>query len=140
MCAGVLNGLRCQGTPAADARIVFYGAGSSAVGVAETIAAAVAADAGIPVAQARTAIWMVDSKGLITTTRGDALAPHKVAFARTDGAPDMKQARGGGGGGGVCVGPGRRWVGARQPEHPPLSTIHRYQSYPCVPFNRSCKR
>ena len=102
VCAGVLNGLRCQGTPAADARIVFYGAGSSAVGVAETIAAAVAADAGIPVAQARTAIWMVDSKGLITTTRGDALAPHKVAFARTDGAPDMKQARGRGGWGG-CV-------------------------------------
>ena len=131
MCAGVLNGLRCQGTPAADARIVFYGAGSSAVGVAETIAAAVAADAGIPVAQARTAIWMVDSKGLITTTRGDALAPHKVAFARTDGAPDMKQARGGGGGGGLVCGAGPA-VGWRAPTRTPAALDD--PSIPIVPM------
>lgn len=33
---------------------------------------------------------MVDSKGLITNTRGDKLAEHKIKVARTDGAPDMK--------------------------------------------------
>ena len=53
--------------------------------------AAVADDAGgrITLEQARAAIFMVDSKGLITTTRGDALPQHKVAFARGDGTPDM---------------------------------------------------
>ena len=62
------------------------------MGVAETIAAAVADDAKgkISIEQARAAIFMVDSKGLITKTRGDALPAHKVAFARTDGTPDMK--------------------------------------------------
>jgi malic enzyme len=33
---------------------------------------------------------MVDTKGLITVTRGDKLAEHKVAVARRDGTPDMK--------------------------------------------------
>ena len=33
---------------------------------------------------------MVDSKGLVTTTRGDELPAHKKIYARTDGTPDMK--------------------------------------------------
>lgn len=33
-----INGMKAQGTPLKDARIVFYGAGSSAVGVATMIA------------------------------------------------------------------------------------------------------
>ncbi len=33
---------------------------------------------------------MVDSKGLITTTRGDKLPSHKQQMARKDGTPDMK--------------------------------------------------
>jgi malic enzyme len=37
--AGVINGLRLQETRPGDARIVFFGAGSSAVGVAEAVAA-----------------------------------------------------------------------------------------------------
>lgn len=36
------------------------------------------------------AIYLVDSKGLVTATRGDKLAEHKVPFARTDGTPNMK--------------------------------------------------
>ena len=36
-------------------------------------------------------IFMVDSKGLITTTRGDKLPPHKQQMARKDGTPDMKE-------------------------------------------------
>ena len=39
---------------------------------------------------ARKRVWMVDSKGLITTTRGDKLPEHKKAYARSDGTPDMK--------------------------------------------------
>ena len=38
MTSGFVNGMRVQGTEPTDARIVFYGAGSSAVGVADAIA------------------------------------------------------------------------------------------------------
>lgn len=40
--------------------------------------------------EARRRIFMVDSKGLITTSRGDKLPEHKQRFARDDGTPDMK--------------------------------------------------
>jgi malic enzyme len=36
--SGFVNGMKLQKTDLADARVVFYGAGSSAVGVAEMIA------------------------------------------------------------------------------------------------------
>lgn len=36
--AGFINGLKAQGITCADARVVFFGAGSSAVGVAHMIA------------------------------------------------------------------------------------------------------
>ena len=39
------------------------------------------------------AMYMVDRKGLITTTRGDELPEHKKAAARSDGTPDMKDLR-----------------------------------------------
>ena len=90
VCAGFLNGMRAQGTPLAEARVAFFGAGSSAVGVAETIAAAVASATGQTFEQARSRIYLIDSKGLVTTTRGDALPPHKRGLARTDGTPDAK--------------------------------------------------
>ena len=35
-------------------------------------------------------IYLVDSKGLITSTRGDKLADYKVPFARSDDVPNMK--------------------------------------------------
>lgn len=90
--SGFLNGMRAQGTPLADARLVLFGAGSSAIGVGEMIAATVAADTGISLDEARSRIFVMDSKGLITTTRGDwaTLPDHKRSLARTDGTPDMK--------------------------------------------------
>jgi len=36
------------------------------------------------------AIFMVDSKGLITTSRGDKLPDHKKQMARSDDTPNMK--------------------------------------------------
>ena len=38
------------------------------------------------------AIWMVDTKGLITMSRGDELPAHKKFFARQDG-PNIKVTR-----------------------------------------------
>lgn len=43
----VINGLKAQKTPMKDARIVFYGAGSSAVGVATMIASLLQTEAGL---------------------------------------------------------------------------------------------
>lgn len=36
---------------------------------------------------------MVDSKGLITTSRGDKLPSHKKQMARSDDTPNMKDLR-----------------------------------------------
>ena len=89
--AGVINGLKVQGTPAAEARLLFFGAGSSAVGVAAAIASYLEHEAGASAGAARRAIYMVDSKGLVSTGRGGGeLPPHKLRFARRpeeDGSP-----------------------------------------------------
>ena len=38
------------------------------------------------VEEAKKNIYMMDSKGLVTTTRGDELAAHKKLFARSHGS------------------------------------------------------
>ena len=48
-----LNGMKAQGTPLGEAKVVFYGAGSSAVGVASMIARLIELDAKISAADAR---------------------------------------------------------------------------------------
>ncbi|KAL4430559.1 hypothetical protein ABPG77_005799 [Micractinium sp. CCAP 211/92] len=88
--SGFINGMKYQKTPLSDARVIFYGSGSSAVGVAEQIAAYMEQKACISREEARRRIFMVDSKGLITTSRGDKLPEHKQRFARDDGTPDMR--------------------------------------------------
>jgi malic enzyme len=90
--AGFLNGMKAQRTALADARIIMYGAGSSAVGVALVLRQALER-AGLSTEEARQRIYMVDSKGLITSSRGDrdTLSSWKQQFARTDGTPDMTQ-------------------------------------------------
>jgi len=62
-------------------RFVFYGAGSAGVGVADAIVQVMEA-AGVK--DARKYFWLVDSKGLVTTNRGDQLQSHKVPYARND--------------------------------------------------------
>lgn len=42
-----INGMKAQGTPLKDARVVFFGAGSSAVGVALTIASLLVKETGV---------------------------------------------------------------------------------------------
>lgn len=48
-----INGMKAQGTPLKDARIVFYGAGSSAVGVATMIAQLLVKEAGLTFEEAK---------------------------------------------------------------------------------------
>lgn len=48
-----INGMKAQHTPLKDARLIFYGAGSSAVGVATMIAQLIGKETGIPFDEAK---------------------------------------------------------------------------------------
>ncbi|KAI9303918.1 hypothetical protein BJ944DRAFT_164593 [Cunninghamella echinulata] len=65
-------------------RIVFYGAGSAAIGVARQIQEYFQSEYGMKEEEAKKIFWIVDSKGMVTLDRGDKLAQHKVYFARDD--------------------------------------------------------
>ncbi|PVV01220.1 hypothetical protein BB560_004372 [Smittium megazygosporum] len=82
--AGFINAVRLSKTKLPDHRILFSGAGSAAVGVAQNLIDYFVIIEGVPAEHAKKMFWFIDSKGLITTDRGDKLAPHKVAFARSD--------------------------------------------------------
>ncbi|CAK0786805.1 hypothetical protein CVIRNUC_010019 [Coccomyxa viridis] len=89
--AGFINGMKAQHTPLKEARIIFFGAGSSAVGVATMIAQLISKETGISFDEAKKHIYMMDSKGLITTKRGDKLPSHKQVMAHGDDIPNMKE-------------------------------------------------
>ncbi|KAI8086254.1 uncharacterized protein BX664DRAFT_335328 [Halteromyces radiatus] len=86
--AGFINALRLAQEKAdirlEDHRIVFFGAGSSAIGVGKQILAYVMRHNNLSEEEAKSMFYYVDSKGLITKDRGDKLARHKVYFARDD--------------------------------------------------------
>ncbi|KAI7877380.1 hypothetical protein K492DRAFT_150701 [Lichtheimia hyalospora FSU 10163] len=86
--SGVMNAIRRvqseSGVNPCDHRIVFYGAGSAAIGVARQIQEYFMIDQHMSEDQARSLFWIVDSKGLVTLDRGDKLANHKVYYARKD--------------------------------------------------------
>ena len=82
--AGLLGSLRITEQKLAEQRIVFFGAGSASVGIAEMICAGMSDESGITMEQARERIWMCDSRGLVTTTRGDKLEKHKIPYARSE--------------------------------------------------------
>jgi malate dehydrogenase (oxaloacetate-decarboxylating)(NADP+) len=81
--AGLLAALRHTGGKMQDQRIVFLGAGAAAVGIADMIAAGMV-ESGLTPEQARRQFWLVDSKGLVTTGRGDTLTAHKIPYAREE--------------------------------------------------------
>lgn len=80
---GIINAVKRSGVPCKDQRAVFLGAGSAGVGVAKQIVAFFMRE-GLTEDEARACFYLVDTKGLVTTDRGDKLADHKVYFARTD--------------------------------------------------------
>ncbi|KAI8139071.1 hypothetical protein BJV82DRAFT_628119 [Fennellomyces sp. T-0311] len=86
--AGFMNAVRLAeekvGVDPKDHRIVFFGAGSSAIGVAKNILAYFMREQGLSEEEAKRVFYLVDSKGLVTLDRGDKLAQHKVYFARSD--------------------------------------------------------
>lgn len=82
--AGLYAATRITGDDFRDLRVLFLGAGSAAVGVADLVAAAFI-EAGMSETEACSRIWLVDQDGLVVRERED-LGPHVRRFAQ-DRAP-----------------------------------------------------
>lgn len=76
-----------SGRPLTDHKVVFLGGGSAAVGVAKEMMNFFRMQ-GLSEDEARDRFWLIDTKGLITSTRPDVvagkLAAHKEYFIRKD--------------------------------------------------------
>jgi malate dehydrogenase (oxaloacetate-decarboxylating)(NADP+) len=79
--AGLLAAMRRLGQNLSDQRIVFFGAGSASVGIADMIVTGMVDEGQIDQDEARKKIWMVDSRGLVTRSRSKTLQSHKKAYA-----------------------------------------------------------
>jgi malate dehydrogenase (oxaloacetate-decarboxylating)(NADP+) len=77
--AGLLSATRITRRPLTDQKILFYGAGAAASGIANLIVSAMQTE-GLSEEQARGHCWFVDSKGLVVRSRTD-LAEHKKPYA-----------------------------------------------------------
>jgi malate dehydrogenase (oxaloacetate-decarboxylating)(NADP+) len=77
--AGLLAAARLTGRPLEEERLLFFGAGSAATGIADLVVAAMMRR-GLREKEARQRCWFVDSKGLVTSARED-LASHKRPYA-----------------------------------------------------------
>lgn len=78
--AGLLAAMKLIGAGLKDQRILFLGAGASAIGISDQIVAAMV-DEGTPLAEARTSVWLVDSQGLVHNARPN-LDPFKQKYAQ----------------------------------------------------------
>eukprot|EP00878_Enallax_costatus_P014670 GHUV01015346.1.p1 GENE.GHUV01015346.1~~GHUV01015346.1.p1 ORF type:complete len:566 (+),score=140.92 GHUV01015346.1:81-1778(+) len=70
--AAILGSLPKTGGSLADHTVLLSGEGAATACIAELLAAAVANQTGTTVLEARQNIWLVDSKGLVTRSRGDS--------------------------------------------------------------------
>jgi len=77
--AGLINALKITGGQLKDQRILFLGAGSAAIGLADLIVSALGQE-GVSPDAARQQIWLFDSHGLVVAGR-PGLAAHKLPFA-----------------------------------------------------------
>jgi malate dehydrogenase (oxaloacetate-decarboxylating)(NADP+) len=77
--AGVINALKITGGQLKEQRVLFVGAGSAAIGLADLIVAGMGEQGGAPEA-ARQKIRMFDTQGLVVAGR-PGLAAHKLPYA-----------------------------------------------------------
>ena len=82
--AGIVSALRVSQAKLTDQKILFFGAGEAAAGIADLIVAAMVAQ-GLSAEAARGRNWLIDSRGLVVKSRTD-LAGHKRPYAH-DHAP-----------------------------------------------------
>ena len=77
--AGLINALKTTGGQLKDERILFLGAGSAAIGLADLIVSALGQQ-GVPTETARQQIRMFDTKGLVVAGR-PGLQSYKLSYA-----------------------------------------------------------
>jgi len=86
--SGLLGAMRMKKEKLADQRIIFYGAGSAAVGIADMIVAGIVEESGMTPEEARKLFWLIDSQGLVVNDGPRPLHAHKVAYARNESLID----------------------------------------------------
>ncbi|KAJ9548821.1 hypothetical protein OSB04_021364 [Centaurea solstitialis] len=79
--AGLIASLKLLGGNLADHTFLFLGAGEAGTGIAELIALEISTKTNIPVEETRKKIWLVDSKGLIVSSRKESLQHFKKPWA-----------------------------------------------------------
>nr|XP_043619177.1 NADP-dependent malic enzyme-like [Erigeron canadensis] len=79
--AGLVASLKLLGGSLADHTFLFLGAGEAGTGIAELIALEISTKTNIPIEETRKKIWLVDSKGLIVSSRKASLQHFKQPWA-----------------------------------------------------------
>ncbi|OMP11759.1 Malic oxidoreductase [Corchorus capsularis] len=79
--AGVVAALKLIGGTLADHKFLFLGAGEAGTGIAELIALEMSKQTKVPLEETRKKIWLVDSKGLIVSSRKESLQHFKQPWA-----------------------------------------------------------
>ncbi|XP_030526459.1 NADP-dependent malic enzyme-like [Rhodamnia argentea] len=79
--AGLVAAQKLAGRTLADHRFLFLGAGEAGTGIAGLIALEVSKQTGAPLEETRKNIWLVDSKGLIVSSRKESLQHFKKPWA-----------------------------------------------------------
>ncbi|KAL8054334.1 hypothetical protein ABFS82_05G132900 [Erythranthe guttata] len=79
--SGLVSALKLIGGTLADHTFLFLGAGEAGTGIAELIALEISKKTNAPLEETRKKIWLVDSKGLIVSSRKESLQHFKKPWA-----------------------------------------------------------
>ncbi|XP_042051075.1 NADP-dependent malic enzyme [Salvia splendens] len=79
--AGLVASLKLLGGSLGDHTFLFLGAGEAGTGIAELIALEISKQTKAPLEETRKKIWLVDSKGLIVSSRKESLQHFKQPWA-----------------------------------------------------------
>jgi malate dehydrogenase (oxaloacetate-decarboxylating)(NADP+) len=79
--AGLISALKLIGGTLADHTFLFLGAGEAGTGIAELIALEISRQTKTPVEETRKKLWLVDSKGLVVSSRVESLQHFKKPWA-----------------------------------------------------------
>lgn len=79
--AGLVASLKLLGGNLADHTFLFLGAGEAGTGIAELIALEISTKTNLPIEETRKKVWLVDSKGLIVSSRKESLQHFKQPWA-----------------------------------------------------------